>query len=461
MSQKPYEILKDKVAAATTIGKNSKAGLESFLTYDNPGDTYMRKWQEPPVIAKAGGNKVWDADGKEYLDCYCANANIGHCDKRISAVIREKYMELGHWFDFPTPERIKLINRLKKVTPGDYEKRVRLSLSSEDSLEMAVRAARNYTKKPQIITFHGDFHGTNVSMAAVSPGSDVHKWYNPVTAADHDTEYFPYAYCYRCPYGCEYPSCDIQCIKTIDLMLSSCQTSMSNYAGGVNNVAAMIVEPIQGESGCIVPPKEFLQGLRKLADKFGFLLIFDEADCGLGRTGSLFASEANDVIPDITILGKALGAGFPMSACIARKEIFEDAGPGYIVGAYAGYSMGCAIAGKVFDIIEDDGLLDNCRKVGNYMLKRAEDYKAEFDTVGNINAAGLFMGIEYVTDKTSKTANESLAVSVVEALKIAGILVRFNGSNIIVINPPLTFTEADVDKLFDTLSEVTRALVKI
>ena len=460
MSQKPYEILKDKVAAATTIGENSKDGLETFLTYDNPGDTYMRKWQEPPVIAKASGNKVWDADGREYLDCCCVNAAIGHGDKRISATIREQYMGLDHWFDFPTPERIKFIDRVKKLSPGNYAKRVRLSLSNEDSLEMAIRAARNYTRKPQIITFHGDYHGTNASMAAISPASDVHKWYNPVTAADHDTEFFPYAYCYRCPYGCEYPSCDMQCVKSIDMLLSSCQTSMGNYASGVNNVAAMIVEPIQGQSGCIVPPAEFLRGLRKLADKFGFLLIFDESDCGMGRTGSLFASEISDVVPDITVIGKALGAGLPMSACVARKEIFEDAAPGYIVGAYAGYSMGCAVGSKVFDIIEDDGLLENAKKVGAYMLKRAGDYKAQFEEVGNVSAAGVLMGIEYVTDKVSRARNEPLAASIAEACKAAGILVRYNGSNIIVFNPPLTFTEADVDKLFDTLTCVTKTLAK-
>lgn len=459
MIQKPYEIYKEKVAAATTIGDASKSGLETFLTYDNPGSNYMRKWQEPPVIAKAKGKYVWDADGKQYLDCYTASTNIGHGDTRISEVIREVFMGLGHWFDFPTPERLKLNKRLQELTPGDFKKRIRLSLSNEDSLEMAIRAARNYTKKPMIITFHGDYHGTNVATAAVSGGCDVHKWYNPISSADHDIEFFPYAYCYRCPYGCEYPSCNMQCLKAMDMMMSSGQTSTGNYAGGVCNVAAMIVEPIQGKAGCIVPPKEFLQGLRAMADKFGFLLIFDETDCAMGRTGSLFASSGCGVVPDITVIGKAMGAGFPMSACIARKDIFEDAGPGYIVGAYAGYSMGSAIASKVFDIIEDDKLLENCQTVGAYLREKADAYLKEFDVVGNISSAGLYMGIEYVTDKASKTRNEALAASIAEAAKIAGVLVQYNQSNIIVLNPPLTFTIEDVDVLFDVLTRVTKALV--
>ncbi|HYE68604.1 MAG TPA: aminotransferase class III-fold pyridoxal phosphate-dependent enzyme, partial [Anaerovoracaceae bacterium] len=305
MEKKPYEELLNQVVASETVTPNNKEGLVDFLTNEHPGDVLFTKWINPPIIEKGKGNRIWDVDGREYIDCISgmSTMNIGHGDPRIAKVMADQYVKLAHWFDFPTPERSKLVKRLMEITPGTYKKRVRLALSGSDAVENAIRAARNYTKKTHVISFYGAYHGQNVATMGITSAGSMHRWYNPIPSADHCLERFPYAYCYRCPYGKEYGSCDMQCIKSIEQLMSSGQTSLGNPMLDINNVAAMILEPAQSSSGYILPPKEFLTGLRELADKFGFLLIFDEIQTGMGRTGKMFASENFGVVPDITLIG--------------------------------------------------------------------------------------------------------------------------------------------------------------
>jgi len=157
MATKPYEIFLERVKNMKQIGPLNKAYLEDFLNYDHPGCVLMSKWSQPPIIEKGKGNRVWDVDGKEYIDCISgfSSMNIGHGDKRISKVMAEQYEKLSHWFDFPTPERIRLIKRLADITPGDFNKKVRLALSGSDAVELAIRSARSYTKKTHIICFYG------------------------------------------------------------------------------------------------------------------------------------------------------------------------------------------------------------------------------------------------------------------------------------------------------------------
>lgn len=458
MEKKPYEELLDRVAASTNVTTKNREGLTEFLTYEHPGDVLFTKWANPPIIERGRGNKIWDVDGKEYIDCICgmSSMNIGHGDTRIAKVLEEQYIKLSHWFDFPTPERAKLVKRLIEVTPGTYKKRVRLALGGSDAVENAIRAARNYTKKTHIISFYGAYHGQNTATMGYTAAGSMHRWYNPVPPADHCIERFPYAYCYRCPYGKEYGSCDMQCIKTIDQLMSSGQSSLGNALINVNNVAALIVEPAQSSSGYIIPPKEFLIGLRELADKYGFLLIFDEIQTGMGRTGKMFASEHSGVVPDMTLIGKALGAGVPMSAVVARAEIFDDLAPGYIVSTYAGYALGCAVSNKVLDIFEEDDIVGNCAEVGEYLAKVMEEFMEKHPIIGTYSQKGVYLGIELVRDKETKEPAVKETAELVENMRDAGLLAQLNGyyNNRISFIPPLNIKSKDIDEIFDIMNRL-------
>jgi 4-aminobutyrate aminotransferase-like enzyme len=457
--KKPYENILNNVVASETITTKNKEALVDFLKYEHPGNVLFTKWNEPPIIERGKGNKVWDVDGKQYIDCITGMAcmSLGHGDPRILKTINEQYEKLCHFFDFPTPERLKLVKRLIKLTPGDFEKRVLLLLNGSDAVEAAIKAARYHTKKTHIISFYGGYHGQSTSTIGFTGAGGMHRWYNPVPPADHCIERFPYPYCYRCSYDKEASSCDMYCVKAIDNLLASCQTSLGNPSANVNNIAAMIVEPMQSSAGYIMPPKQFLVKLKELADKYGFLLIFDEIQTGMGRTGKLFACEHSGVAPDILLTAKALGCGLPMSAVISRAEIFEDFAPGSAVNAYAGYAMGCAVANKVLDIYEEDDLVNKCAKVGDYLAKVVEDYKKKHPLVGTYSQQGVYLGIEYVRDQKTKEPAKKETRELVENMREAGLLAQLNGyyHNRISFIPPINITNSDVDEIFAIMDRLT------
>jgi len=458
MTKKPCEKLLDQIANDSMVTPKNREGLVDFLTLEHPGDVLFTKWSNPPIIERGKGNRIWDVDGKEYIDCISgmSSMNIGHGDSRVADVMKEQYEKLSHWFDFPTPERNRLIKRLIEITPGTYKKRVRLALSGSDAVENAIRAARSYTNKSTIICFYGGYHGQNTATMGLTGAGSMHRFYTPVSSADHCIERFPYAYCYRCPYGKEYGSCDMQCTKAIDMMLSTGQTSMGNPMINVNNVAAMIVEPMQSSGGYIAPPKEFLGELRKLADKYGFLLIFDEIQTGMGRTGKMFASEHEEVVPDITLIGKALGGGIPMSAVVARAEIFEDLPPGYIVSTYAGYALGCAVANKVLDIFEEDKLVENCASVGEYLETVLVGFQKKHPLLGSYSSKGVYLGIELVKDRTTKEPAIQETFEIVEKMREAGLLAQLNGyhNNRISFIPSLNIKPENIDEIFEIMDPI-------
>ena len=245
-------------------------------------------------------------------------------------------------------------------------------------------------------------------------------------------------------------------------MMASTQTSLGNPYINVSNVAAMIVEPMQSSSGYIVPPKEFLAGLRQLADKYGFMLIFDEIQSGMGRTGKMFASEHSGAVPDITVIGKALGGGVPMSAVVARAEYFDDMPPGYIVSTYAGYALGCAASNKVLEIFEEDDLVNHTAKVGVHLKKVLEGYQKKHPMVGSYSAEGLYFGIEYVLDRKTKEPAVPHTMELVDNMRDAGLLAQLNGyyNNRISFVTPIIISEKDVDEIFEITDRVTTELEK-
>jgi 4-aminobutyrate aminotransferase-like enzyme len=458
MSDKPFELLKKHVETSKSITPKNKAGLIDFLTDETPGSCLFTKWTNPPIISSGKGNKVKDVDGKEYIDCIAgmSSMNIGHGDPRIAKVLADQYLTLSHWFDFPTPERLRLAKTLCEITPGDFEKKVWFGLSGADVVDAALRAVRFYTKKTQIISFYGGYHGQNIGTMGLTTKPGMWKWYNPVPPADSGITRFPYPYCYRCHYDKEVTSCDMFCVKAIDSVISSAENPMCNPASNINNVAAIVVEPMQCSAGYIMPPNTFLVRLRELADKYGILLVFDEVQTGMGRTGKMWGCEHSGAVPDVILVGKALGAGLPMSAMVARAEILNDLGPGMSSNTYAGYALGCAVTNRVLEIYDEDDLLQRCKTTGEYMAGVLREHKAMHPMVGDYSQIGVFLGIEYVRDD-KKTPATTETIDLCDGLMEAGLLAQRNGyyGNRMSFLSPITISTRDVDEMFAILDKVT------
>ncbi|MDR1536299.1 MAG: aspartate aminotransferase family protein [Planctomycetota bacterium] len=465
VANQPCKDLLERVRTGESITPNNRKGLEDFLNYETPGSCLFTKWTYPPIIERGKNNKVWDVDGREYIDCITgmSSMNIGHADPRVAEVLKTQYMKLSHWFDFPTPERLKLARRLCEITPGDFPKKVWLGLSGADGLDAVLRLVRYHTKKTQIISFLGGYHGQNIGTMGLTTKAGMHRWYNPVPPADHGINRFPYPYTYRDIYGndSDPEKCARACVEAIDKILCGCENTMANYPAGINNVAAIIVEPLQCSAGYIRPHDEFLRGLRRLADKHGILLVFDEIQSGMGRTGTMWGCEHSGVVPDIIVVGKALGGGVPMSAVVGRAEIFDDLAPGMSSNTYAGYALGCAVANKVLDIIEEDKLLERCRKTGKHMEKVAKEYAGRHPLVGTYDQVGVFLGIEYVRDEKKTPALEE-TIALCDALMDAGLLAQRNGyyGNRMSFLPTITIYEKDVDEMFAVIDKATTEIEK-
>lgn len=457
MGKKPYEVLLERIQNADCVTPGNKEGLIDFLTYEHPGDVLFTKWDYPQIIERGKGNRIWDVDGKEYIDCISGMSamNLGHADKRIADAMYDQYMnKLDFWFDFPTPERLKLVKRLAALTPGDFPKRVRLALSGSDAIENAIRLARFATKRQHIISFYGAYHGQSTATMGLTGSGRMTSYYNPMPAQDNCIHQFPYPYDYRNPYGGgDGVDCAKQCVQVIDNMMATGVTPMGAPDAGICNVAALIVEPCQSSAGYIVPPEGFLKELRKLADKYGFLLIFDEVQTGMGRTGKMWACEHEGVAPDILVFGKALGCGIPMSGIVGRADLFEDIDVSFICSTYAGYSMGCRVANTVLDIIEEDHLLEKCAATGEYLRKKADELMAGHPIVGTYSAKGVYFGIELVRDRATKEPAKAEAHELINNMRDAGLLAQLNGylNNRISFIPPINLTPEQVDEIFDIL----------
>lgn len=454
MEKKPYEVLLDRIQNADNVTPGNKAGLTDFLTYEHPGDVLFTKWDYPQIIERGKGNRIWDVDGKEYIDCISGMSamNLGHAEKRIADAMYDQYMnKLDFWFDFPTPERLKLVKRLCDITPGDFPKRVRLALSGSDAIENAIRLARYATKRQHIISFYGAYHGQNTATMGLTGSGRMTSYYNPMPAQDNCLHQFPYPYDYRNPYGDEDGiECARRCVKVIDEMMSTGVTPLGAPDAGICNVAALIVEPCQSSAGYIIPPEGFLTELRKLADKYGFLLIFDEVQTGMGRTGKMWACEHEGVVPDILVFGKALGNGLPMSGIVGRADLFEDIDVSFICSTYAGYSMGCRVANTILDIFEEDHVLETCTKAGERIKEHMEEIMKNHPIVGTYSSRGVYLGVEFVMDRKTKEPAKAACHELINNMRDAGLLAQLNGylNNRISFIPPINLTVEQVDEIF-------------
>lgn len=408
----------------------------------------------PLVVESGKGCIVKDVDGNEFIDFNSGLVcmNVGHSHPKVVAAVKNQCDRFLHYSntDFFYREVVDLAEKLTQITPGTPEKKVYFGNSGAEAVEAAVKLAKWHSRKQLFIGFISAFHGRTVgalSFTASKPTQKRH-FFPLMPGVTH----VPYPYCYRCPFKLEYPSCHYWCVDFIE------EYTLQKYVPP-EDTAAIVTEPIQGEGGYVVPPPEYFQRLKKLADKYDLLLIDDEVQSGMGRTGKWFAIEHWGVEPDIICTAKALASGLPLGATIAKAKIMDWV-PGSHASTFGGNPLSCVAASAVIDAIEEEKLLENAAKQGAYIMKRLGELKEQSEIVGDVRGKGLMMGMEIVEDKESKKPAPQKVSEIMMRSWKRGINVISCGASTIRIAPPLIITRELVDSAMDIIEDVTREVEK-
>lgn len=434
--------------------KNIPAEKEDLDRYETENIfqswTYLPK-VSPPRVTWAKGTRFKTEDGRERLDfssCFVSH-NIGHQDQRVVDAICAQAQELCSFAPSnSTKPRALLGKMLAEVTPGDLSRSF-IHLGGTEANEAAIKMAHQYTGRRKIVTRFRTYHGATATSMSLSIG-DARNWAQVLGGTEMIR--VPQPYCYRCMFGQKYPDCDLQCVKYIDEVVE--------MEGSGDLVAAIIAEPVTGANGIIVPPPEYFPRLREVCDKHGILMIADEVMTGFGRTGKWFAMDHWNVVPDIMTLAKGSTAGYlPLGAAVTKKEIgdkFKD--QFFSHGAtYAGHALCCAAAIRVIQIYQEDNLIENSEKMGQYLLEKAMELKDKHPCVGDVRGLGLFVGLELVKNKKTREPIMPLAAKVqpgmnpkLEVAKKLGELgmmaMAANPGNVIAMAPALIITKDEIDE---------------
>ena len=404
----------------------------------------------PLVIKRGEGAVVEDVDGNRFLDFNAGIAVVaaGHSHPRVVEAIQQQAAQFLHMSgtDFYYEGMVQLAEKLAALTPGGVPRRVYFGNSGAEAIEAALKLARYHSGRDQFIAFLGGFHGRTMGALSLT-GSKVtqRRRFHPSLPVQH----IPYAYCYRCAYGKEPSTCDVECVKVIGERLF--KTILP-----AEEVAAIVVEPVQGEGGYLVPPAKFHHELRRIADQYGILLIHDEVQSGMGRTGKMFASEHFGVAPDIVTLAKGIASGMPLCATVAKAEVMNWS-PGAHASTFGGNPVSIASALTTIELLEES-LIANAAEVGAYMLDRMRSWPRRFKSVGDVRGLGLMIGFELVHDQDTKERAPELRDRLEMMAFERGLLILGCGPNSIRLCPPLVINHDQADYALDTLEQCLQAL---
>jgi 4-aminobutyrate aminotransferase/(S)-3-amino-2-methylpropionate transaminase len=357
-------------------------------------------------ISHGKGAVLVDVEGNEYIDFAggIAVMNVGHSHPKVVQAIKDQAEKLTHscFMVSPYESSVTLAEKLCKEVPGDTPKAAMFANSGAEAVENAVKIARYYTRKPAIIAFDNGFHGrTLMGMTLTSKIKPYKFGLGPFAP---EVYRMPFANCYRCPFNKEYPRCDVACADHLDYFFI-------NHVAA-EQTAAIIVEPVQGEGGFIAPPKEYFQKLMEICARNNVLMIADEIQTGIGRTGYMFAMEFYGVEADLTTTAKSLAAGMPLSAVVGKKEIMDSVHPSGIGGTYGGNPVACEAALAVLDIVESENLLERAKDLGDTLRSRFLTFQEKYDIIGDVRGLGPMIAMELVKDRKSKepAADETRAL---------------------------------------------------
>ncbi len=405
----------------------------------------------PLVVEKASGLWVQDVDGNQFLDLTAGIAvnSTGHCHPEVVEAIRDQAGKLIHMSgtDFYYSPEIMLAKKLSEIANITGGAKVFFGNSGAEAVEASFKLARYHTRREQTIAFFGAFHGRTMGALSLSASKAYQKkYYHPFVPG---VTHVPYPNCYRCPHGACYPTCGSACVRWIE-------DPLFRNSVPPEEVAAIFVEPIQGEGGYIVPPPEFHVELGKLAKKYGILLVADEIQSGMGRTGKMFAMEHFGVEPDIMALAKGIASGMPLGAMIANAELM-DWHAGSHASTFGGNPISCRAALVTIDLLQK-GLIENAEIRGQQLMAGLREMQKGFECMGDVRGKGLMVGVELVKDRITKEIDPDLRDLVVQSAFHSGLLLLGCGESTIRFCPALTISEEEIDTGLSMFEQTLRKL---
>ena len=403
----------------------------------------------PIFVSKAKGALITDVEGKEYIDFAGGIGvnNIGHCDEEVLKAIQDQIQKYIHTcFHVVMYEPyVELAKRLNQITPGNFPKKTMFANSGAEGVENAIKIARHATGRPATIAFEDAFHGRTLLALSLTSKMKPYKF----GFAPYAPEIYrmPYAYCYRCAFGLEYPSCEIRCAYFL-------RDFFNTHVSG-EQVAALIIEPVLGEGGFVVPPKEYFNIIKKICQDNGIIFIADEVQTGFGRTARMFAMEHYEVEPDTVVMAKSMAGGLPLSAITGKTELMDHPQVGGLGGTFAGNPVACQAALAVLDQFEKTDLLKRAEKIGKKVLERFKQFYERYPVIGDVRGLGAMVGMELVVDRKTKEPATAFTKRLVERCREKGLLMISAGTYSNIIRPlmPLIIAEDQLEKGLSIIEE--------
>jgi diaminobutyrate-2-oxoglutarate transaminase len=435
---------------ATPPGPRSEEFLRSQASHEGGVVSYPHG--VPMAIQRARGATVEDVDGNVYIDFFAGAGvmNVGHANPAVVRAVTDQVAELTHSLDFPNPARRRLVDVLGTLLPPALSRVSFGGPTGSDAVESAVKLAKLNTKRHSMIAFEGSYHGMTAGALSLTSGRDFREPLLPLLPEVH---FVPYAYCYRCPFKKTPEWCDLECAQYLEHVIEDPHS-------GVATPAAVIVEPIQGEGGTIVPPDSFLPAVRKICDKYDVVLIADEIQAGFCRTGRMFSFEHTETLPDIVTMSKALGGiGLPISG-IAYTERLNTWHAGAHIGTFRGNVLAYAAGTAALEFMVETGLADHALALGEWLLGLLKPLEQESEIVGEVRGKGLMLGVEFVRDRGTKEPAPELAQRVRTTCHQRGLLIEVGGhyDNVARFLPPLVITAELARRGADVFADAVRAV---
>ncbi|MCB1874070.1 MAG: 4-aminobutyrate--2-oxoglutarate transaminase [Gammaproteobacteria bacterium] len=389
---------------------------------------------------RAENTEIWDVEGKRYIDFAggIGVLNTGHRHAKVMAAVQAQMERYTHtcFQVMPYEPYVALAERLNALAPGDAPKKSLFLTTGAEAVENAVKIARAYTGRPAIIAFNGGYHGRTMMTLAITG-----------KVAPYKVGFGPFpAEIYHAPFPIELHGISVE--QSLAAVQSIFKTDVEP-----ERVAAIIIEPVQGEGGFYTAPFDFLQSLRALCDQHGILLIADEVQAGAGRTGKMFAMEHSGVVPDLTTLAKSIAGGFPISAVVGRADIMDSVGPGGLGGTYAGSPLGCAAALAVLDVFEQEGIFERSLTLGEHISGRLRQMAKRFNCIGDVRGLGAMVAMELFKDTARKVPDPDLTKALVALAAERGLILLSCGmyGNTIRVLVPITGADALIDEGLDII----------
>ncbi|PEK92790.1 4-aminobutyrate--2-oxoglutarate transaminase [Bacillus mycoides] len=402
----------------------------------------------PLYVKEAKGAIITDVDGNQFIDFAggIGMQNVGHCHPKVVRAVQKQAESFIHPCFHVTPYEnyITLAEKINEKVPGTSKKKTMFANSGAEAIENAVKIARKVTGRRKVISFERGFHGRTLMTMSLSTKENPYKaGFGPFVS---DMHILPYPYYYRAEEGVSPEEVDSQVIYQFEKFLEEVSPEQ---------VAAIVMEPVQGEGGFIVPSISFVKRLREICNQYGILMIMDEVQTGFGRTGKWFATEHFYIEPDIMTLSKSIAGGLPLSAIVGRAELMDIPGRGQIGGTFAGSPLSCVAGLAVFEIMEEENLVERAQQIGNRIMSHLHQMQLKYEVIGDVRGIGAMVAMELVTNRITKEPAKELTVKLIEDFWKNGLISIGAGifDNVLRFLPPLVISNEEIDRGFEIINE--------